>query len=376
MAKFITFKREPQPENNAQEEIKVIPTEYNGCRFRSRTEARWAVFFDACGVKWEYEPEGFNLNGLWYLPDFLLHDVCFVDGNSGMSHDLFVEIKGNPKEEDGKKVYGLRHAPAVINCDDCCKNAIVVLGNIPYGRNLRDLRENMLDEYDETRNILCKMWSLEYVFGIRDAIIPAAGTNGKLVLMNDTFKHVDEAKTVAAYDAARQAQFEHGAKPNVQQQKELDIHEFAKEHMNGKVAIDAIKLFVPADFCKPSKVGSTEYYEELVAVELICNELYRLVRDKKTREWFICDNFMDYWDGFIKNRLHFPSSHRSDIRVGRLQETALTAFDKLISSGFKDTQPKRSEFWNKFLRQHIDGSFGIIYHQFSDWGLSKEIKED
>lgn len=41
--------------------IKAIETEYNGYRFRSRTEARWACFFDALGVRWEYEPEGFDL---------------------------------------------------------------------------------------------------------------------------------------------------------------------------------------------------------------------------------------------------------------------------------------------------------------------------
>ena len=35
--------------------LKAIETEYKGYRFRSRLEARWAVFFDACGVKWEYE---------------------------------------------------------------------------------------------------------------------------------------------------------------------------------------------------------------------------------------------------------------------------------------------------------------------------------
>lgn len=32
--------------------IKPIKTQYKGYRFRSRLEARWAVFFDACGVKW------------------------------------------------------------------------------------------------------------------------------------------------------------------------------------------------------------------------------------------------------------------------------------------------------------------------------------
>lgn len=51
--------------------LKPIPTSYNGHRFRSRLEARWAVFFDALGVPWEYEQDGFELpNGDRYLPDF------------------------------------------------------------------------------------------------------------------------------------------------------------------------------------------------------------------------------------------------------------------------------------------------------------------
>src|SRR3989344_7244241 len=52
--------------------IQPIQTIYKGYRFRSRLEARWAVFFDTLGIKWEYEPEGYNLNGSYYLPDFWL----------------------------------------------------------------------------------------------------------------------------------------------------------------------------------------------------------------------------------------------------------------------------------------------------------------
>lgn len=51
---------------------KAIETRYAGCRFRSRLEARWAVFFDAMGFEWEYEPEGFELSTGRYLPDFRL----------------------------------------------------------------------------------------------------------------------------------------------------------------------------------------------------------------------------------------------------------------------------------------------------------------
>lgn len=53
-------------------EIKAIETEYKGYRFRSRLEARWAVFFDALEVKWEYETEGYEKDGVKYLPDFYL----------------------------------------------------------------------------------------------------------------------------------------------------------------------------------------------------------------------------------------------------------------------------------------------------------------
>ena len=53
--------------------IKAIETVYKGYRFRSRLEARWAVFFDALEIQWEYEPEGFDLGkDGYYLPDFWL----------------------------------------------------------------------------------------------------------------------------------------------------------------------------------------------------------------------------------------------------------------------------------------------------------------
>ena len=62
--------------------IKAIETHYKGYRFRSRLEARWAVFFDALNIKWEYEPEGYNINGTLYLPDFYLPE-----------YQMFCEVK-------------------------------------------------------------------------------------------------------------------------------------------------------------------------------------------------------------------------------------------------------------------------------------------
>lgn len=51
------------------------PTFHNGIRYRSRTEARWAVFFDALGVAHKYELETIRLStGESYLPDFWIED--------------------------------------------------------------------------------------------------------------------------------------------------------------------------------------------------------------------------------------------------------------------------------------------------------------
>lgn len=53
--------------------MQPIPTEYAGHSFRSRLEARWAVFFDSLlEMPWHYEPEGFQLTSRRYLPDFWL----------------------------------------------------------------------------------------------------------------------------------------------------------------------------------------------------------------------------------------------------------------------------------------------------------------
>lgn len=58
--------------------ITPIPTVYDGCTFRSRLEARWASYLTICRIRWEYEPEGFQLDSGWYLPDFLLPDLGII----------------------------------------------------------------------------------------------------------------------------------------------------------------------------------------------------------------------------------------------------------------------------------------------------------
>jgi len=55
-----------------QREMTAIPTPYGGIVFRSRLEARWALFLDHLHVKWEYETQGFATGGTAYLPDFVV----------------------------------------------------------------------------------------------------------------------------------------------------------------------------------------------------------------------------------------------------------------------------------------------------------------
>ena len=75
--------------------IKPIPTWYKGHYFRSRLEARWAVFFDYLGIEWEYEKQGYEINGVPYLPDFFLPNFGFF------------EVKADDVEYDCKTMQSL-----------------------------------------------------------------------------------------------------------------------------------------------------------------------------------------------------------------------------------------------------------------------------
>lgn len=89
--------------------IKAIETTYKGYRFRSRLEARWAVFFDACGYQWEYEPEGFDLGGDWYLPDFRI--------TSKQGYITWYEVKPLASADDGK-LFAMRDAYRALERDE------------------------------------------------------------------------------------------------------------------------------------------------------------------------------------------------------------------------------------------------------------------
>src|SRR5258708_37294684 len=66
----------------------ALQTEYRGVTYRSQTESRWAVFFDALGVQFAYEPETISLSsGEKYIPDFFIKDF-----------DAYFEVKPSSDE--------------------------------------------------------------------------------------------------------------------------------------------------------------------------------------------------------------------------------------------------------------------------------------
>ena len=76
--------------------LSALETHWSGIRFRSRAEARWAIFMDEIGVGYEYEAEGFALPGRGYLPDFRVSAL-----------GLWLEIKPDLRDESG----GIRWSP-------------------------------------------------------------------------------------------------------------------------------------------------------------------------------------------------------------------------------------------------------------------------
>ena len=62
-----------------------LEASYSATLFRSRAEARWAVFFDLMGWDWDYEPCHYDLGSVNYLPDFYLPQTS-----------TWVEVKGPP----------------------------------------------------------------------------------------------------------------------------------------------------------------------------------------------------------------------------------------------------------------------------------------
>jgi hypothetical protein len=192
--------------------IKPIETVYAGCRFRSRLEARWAVFFDDLGIEWEYESQGYESRAGRYLPDFWLPD---------MRH--WAEVKGHFTPADLAKITG-----AIFDLrepiDKQVTPQLLILGPVPRpGFAWAHVRlDTLLKEF--------MLWQQVYFTDFGGWITKAIGA--PVVFQNGAFDNapdemadyfckfatevaMDDRLTVspevdAAYAAARAARFEFG----------------------------------------------------------------------------------------------------------------------------------------------------------------------
>lgn len=95
--------------------IQSKPTRYNGYRFRSRTEARWAVYFDSMGIKYHYEHEDFYIfDDRRYLPDFWLPNF--------MGDGCFAEVKG---------VFTVPDENVCVELCEITKKPVIMLEDVP-----------------------------------------------------------------------------------------------------------------------------------------------------------------------------------------------------------------------------------------------------
>lgn len=208
--------------------MKAIETIYNGYKFRSRLEARWAVFFDAAGIKYEYEPEGFDLgDGCLYLPDFYLHDIGGRAGENG----LWVEVKGIMSHSDWHKIEKFSD-----------QNKILVVSGIP--ENHRDWNCHWDDERIFNFETIDGDCYMAQFYQNKDGGIELWGWDN--VTDCSGFEALNHA-----YAKARQARFEHGEKP-----KQKTIAVKAETKVNENWLADLADRFGD-DECK-KKYGSNK----------------------------------------------------------------------------------------------------------------------
>ena len=226
-------------------EIKPIETIYNGYRFRSRLEARWAVFLDSLGVKYEYEPEGFELPGVGgYLPDFRI--LCHASrGTEGEPFPLYIEVKGLMDEASAEKIKAFSwynafrdfpEPPMNTNgtylYDDpdykkCLSNweniapkrysALLIVSDIPNIERVSDIYNDRVLECYNNMGFGLHPFNYETIDGDHFGAYPCVW-DGKFGLLGDEGGYLgwgDHIHTAYAYIAARRARFEYGERPQL-----------------------------------------------------------------------------------------------------------------------------------------------------------------
>jgi len=210
--------------------IKPIETIYHGYRFRSRLEARWAVFFDSLGVKYEYEPEGFRLpDGSMYLPDFRV--MCHASrGGDCEPFPLYIEVKGNMDEASAKKIkaFSWYNAYEGINWDlpddeietlikSQNRQSLMIVGDIPEISDAQDIYDDRYMGCYDNLGFHLHPFNYETIDGDHFGAFPSVWER-KFGLLGHEGHYLswgDHIHTAYAYIAARRARFEHGERPQI-----------------------------------------------------------------------------------------------------------------------------------------------------------------
>lgn len=175
--------------------IKAIETHYKGYRFRSRAEARWAIFFEAAGIAFDYEPQGVIVDGQAYLPDFWLPHGKF-----------WFEVKGTDPTDRER---------------DLCARLSIESGNaciLAVGPPSRDNHVILFHPHPDN-------W-----LGKGDVKFRFCGLDGGAALEEcdggNYVRIVSECRSIkGAYEAAASARFEHGESgPEIKKLTYADLH--------------------------------------------------------------------------------------------------------------------------------------------------------
>ena len=178
--------------------MQAIDTFYKSYRFRSRLEARWAVYFDQVGVEWEYEPAGFNLGERCYLPDFYLPEF-----------DTYIEVK--PTTKDKQQVFS--DMVAMIESGASANGKCLAVFGDPLNHKL--MAVGRIDEGQPWQDDFCDQTAISFdLSGEEKLICPTFNLSAAekvSVKLKKTVKSLIDNYKEKLY--ARCVRFEHGERP-------------------------------------------------------------------------------------------------------------------------------------------------------------------
>ena len=204
--------------------ISPIETEFKGFRFRSRIEARWAVFFEELGYDWKYEHEGYQAGGARYLPDFEITDA---KGNV-----FYAEVKGDPLGivRDYERLVSVLNddspLPRFADSYATHQSGLLLLGDIPrepIGLVFFPVVRNHAGLHKSWFTFGSKRYPIVITSSQADPLPMMCGLIEELWIENNPDAWKVETKIVMAsghypgvkpaFKAAQSARFEHGEKP-------------------------------------------------------------------------------------------------------------------------------------------------------------------